>query len=32
METELGICRTCKQEKPLSEFNKDKRHSSGYAT
>lgn len=32
METELRICRTCKQEKPLSEFNKDKRHSSGYAT
>ena len=29
---ELRICRTCKQEKPLSEFNKDKRHSSGYAT
>lgn len=28
----LRICRTCKQEKPLSEFNKDKRHSSGYAT
>ena len=29
---QLRICRTCKQEKPLSEFNKDKRHSSGYAT
>lgn len=29
---ELRICRTCKKEKPLSEFNKDKRHSSGYAT
>lgn len=28
----LRICRTCKKEKPLSEFNKDKRHSSGYAT
>ncbi len=32
METEMRICRTCKQEKPLEEFNKDKRHSSGYAT
>lgn len=32
METEVRICRTCKQEKPLEEFNKDKRHSSGYAT
>lgn len=29
---ETRICRTCKKEKPLSEFNKDKRHSSGYAT
>ena len=29
---ESRICRTCKQEKPLSELNKDKRHSSGYAT
>lgn len=29
---ELRICRTCKKEKPLSEFFKDKRHSSGYAT
>ena len=29
---QLRICRTCKQEKPLSEFNKDNRHSSGYAT
>ena len=29
---ELRICRTCKKEKPLSAFNVDKRHSSGYAT
>lgn len=29
---ETRICRTCKKEKPLSKFNKDKRHSSGYAT
>lgn len=29
---ETRICRTCKKEKPLSEFNKDRRHSSGYAT
>jgi len=29
---ETKICRTCKQEKPLSEFNKDKRQKDGYAT
>ena len=29
---EVRICRTCKKEKLLKEFNKDKRHSSGYAT
>ena len=29
---ETKICRTCKQEKLLSEFNKDKRQKDGYAT
>ena len=26
------ICRTCKEEKPISEFNRDRRQKDGYAT
>lgn len=29
---ETKICRTCKKEKPLSEFNKDRRQKDGFAT